>query len=135
MDLDFIEVDIQRQIAECRKLNGTKYCGPGVTLPRAGNEQWLVAMSPVRLDGPIEWSHVTSEELFYVPIIPYQLSAAPERALTFMFALGMRCDVVLGRRVKKLQCVIGCPVEELDPERHNGMGFRYHLGFALLLEN
>jgi hypothetical protein len=102
---------------------------PAVILPRRDGEDWVVYQ---RTDGGERWCAVQSGDYVRVPLVAHRTTSAdPAMAVAYAFRTGFLVREDLGRLgVRKLQVVIGTPVQEWQDSRTGEFGFVFWLGFA-----
>jgi hypothetical protein len=123
------EVNIQDLLGEGQSL-GTLH----ILVPRARNEQWLVAHAPIQLHAHVEWGLVRDGDYVYIPIIPYRTHTDPHKAIKFALTMGLRAGLdthmLPNRDIKRLYLVTGTEIEDLA--KTEGIeAFRFYLGFAV----
>lgn len=96
-----------------------------------GDHNWLVAMSPVLDDKPVDWAICKTENAVLIPLVPYRLNSVPEQALAHMFSLGIRISASLAKPVSHLHVAYGTPVGDGSDDPQGRLLF--WIGFGVIL--
>lgn len=97
---------------------------------------WAVLADPLQPGDEPHWAYAEHDEYLRIPLFPYFLDVAADKALAFMLQLGLSCAGHLPGRVVGLYIVTGTPVEMLTDDIANEViGLRYWVGFAVITED
>lgn len=106
---------------------------PVDVLRRTSNDKWIISTSPLTTTGPPEFAYAKTGEGVVVPLVPYQVRAAPASAFGFLMAVGIQAGLKLadelrarGVQPERLHLSLGDKVEQLTPEV-----VRFYGGFAI----